>query len=415
MSDSLDGASIAGALQNKEEMRRWMRAVNRNVLLYRNMLPASPLSGITDGPSAQLSVLAPPPPAQFSVVGVDGQFQITITLPQNIAPASVTLLKSGIVGDSNQLGVGMVHELQSATNTNFDAAAGVQTYGPFTELTQTFQIPNQTLFWRIRSSFDGSNWNDWQIYSSATTCGPIGVSSGFLRSTSGAPNSPTNTVNNATVDSIDSGGGSATIRIYGPGGVGSSWTRFDGQTGQTTVPSGMIPANYSTAYIVMYNSTTGYHAFPKATQYTSALPDSLFFVGVVTTVASGGGGGSSGGGGNNPGTGGCPLSGAPVRLFGKPEWWKKRVVPCRAFRLVVTESGRIGIFSRKDRRYCDRGLIAVENWEPGFMALTEDGEERVTVAQDLDLPGATVDSYEGTRGHVYAAWGFIGHNFKTYL
>jgi hypothetical protein len=37
------------------------------------------------------------------------------------------------------------------------------------------------------------------------------------------------------------------------------------------------------------------------------------------------------------------------------------------------------------------------------------------VAQDLNLPGATVDSYEGKTGHVYSAWGFIGHNFKGYL
>jgi hypothetical protein len=413
MSDSLDGATISGALQNKEEMRRWMRAVNRNVLLHRNMLDGG--FEFADDPSAQLTVLAPPPPIKFSVIGTDGQFQVTITLPQDVTPPSVTLLKNKIIAASNQLGVSMVHQLQSAANVNFDAAAGVQTYGPFSELTQTFQLPNQTLFWRIRSSFDGSNWNSWQIYSSATTCGPIGVSSGFLRSTSGAANSSTNTLNNATVDSVDAGG-SATVRIYGPGGVGSSWIRFDGQNGQTAVSAGTVAGmSYSTAYVVVYSSATGYQAFLKTTQYTNALPDNLYFAGIVTTVASGGGGGSSGGGGSNPGNGGCPLSGAPVRLFGHAEWWSKRVVPCHAFRLIVTERGRIGIFSRKDRRYCDRGLIAVENWEPGFMALTEDGEERVTVAQDLNLPGATVDSYEGKEGHVYSAWGFIGHNFKAYL
>jgi hypothetical protein len=303
MSDSLDGASIAGALQNKEEMRRWMRAVNRNVLLYRNMLPASPLSGITDGPSAQLSVLDPPPPVQFSVVGVDGQFQITITLPQNITPASVTLLNSGIIGDSNQLGVGMVHELESATSTNFDAAAGVQTYGPFSELTQTLQLPNQTLFWRIRSSFDGSNWNDWQIYSSAATCGPIGVSSGFLRSTSGAPNMSVNTSNNCTVDSIDNGT-NATIRVYGPGGVGTSWNHYDGQGGQTTLPFSTITAPYNKDMIVLYSIAGGLQAFQISTQYTNALQDVLLFSGKLHTVSAGGSGGTAGGGGGSSGGGG---------------------------------------------------------------------------------------------------------------
>src|SRR5262249_22945971 len=84
--------------------------------------------------------------------------------------------------------ISMVHQLQSAANTNFDAAANVQTYGPFSEMTQTFQLPNQTLFWRIRSSFDGTNWNEWQIYSSATVCGPIGVYSGVLRNSANSIN-----------------------------------------------------------------------------------------------------------------------------------------------------------------------------------------------------------------------------------
>src|SRR5262249_53167558 len=128
MSDSLDGSTISGALQNREEMRRWMRNVNRNLLLHRNLLDAVPLSGIADDPSAQLTVLAPPPLVKFSVIGTDGQFQVTITLPQDINPPTVSLLHDKIIGDSNQLGISMVHQLQSATNTNFDAAANVQTY-----------------------------------------------------------------------------------------------------------------------------------------------------------------------------------------------------------------------------------------------------------------------------------------------
>lgn len=301
MSDSLDGATISGALQNKEEMRRWMRAVNRNMLLHRNLLDGG--LEFADDPSAQLTVLAPPPPVKFSVIGTDGQFQVTITLPQDVIPASVTLLQDKIISDSNQLGVSMVHQLQSATSVNFDAASSVQTYGPFSELTQTFQLPNQTLFWRIRNSFDSTNWNDWQIYSSATTCGPVGVSSGFLRSTSGAPNMAVNTSNNCTVDSIDNGT-NATIRVYGPGGVGTSWIHYDGQGGQTTLPYSTITAPYNTDMIVLYSTANGLQAFPIATQYTNALQDVLLFSGKLHTVATGGGGGSSGGGGGSSGGGG---------------------------------------------------------------------------------------------------------------
>ena len=312
MSDSLDGASISGALQSETGMRQWMRAVNRNLLLHRYMIDAVPLSGI--GGDASLTVKAPPPPVDFNVVGVDGQFQITITLPQDVQPASVTLFQQSILADNNQLGTPMVLQLQSALTVLFDEAGNVATYGPFSELTQTYQFPNQTLFWRIRSSFDGTNWNNWQIYQSAITCGPVGVSSGFLRSASGAPRMVTNNTNNATVDSVDNGDGTDTIRIYGPGGVGSGFTEYDGQGSQHTIPSGTIGgAAQSTFYQVVYSAATGFHAFPNATQYTSSIADQYYIIsGSLKTVAAGGGGGQIGGGGPSGGGGGAGGGGRQI-------------------------------------------------------------------------------------------------------
>jgi len=182
----------------------------------------------------------------------------------------------------------------------FDANGNVTTYGPTPETSLSITNPNATLFWRLRSSYDEVNWNDWQIYSSASACGPIGVSSGFLRSTSAAPNMTVNTSNNATVDSIDAGA-SATIRVYGPGGAGNSWTRFDGQGGQTTVPAGTLTGkSYGTTYWVVYASDTGYSAYPL-NQFNSVLNDQVLWAGKMTTVNAGGGGGTQGGGG---GTGG---------------------------------------------------------------------------------------------------------------
>ncbi|HEY6349686.1 MAG TPA: hypothetical protein VI636_09775 [Candidatus Angelobacter sp.] len=312
MSDSLDGSSISGALQSKGGMRQWMRAVNRNLLLHRNRIGAFPLSGIAG--DATLTVKTPPPPVSFNVVGTDGQFQITITLPQDVQPPSVTLFQQSILADNNQLDTPMVHQLQSATSVLFDEAGNVTTYGPFSELTQTFQLPNQTLFWRIRSSFDGSNWNEWQIYSSPLFCGPVGVSSGFLRSTSGAPRMAANNTNNATVDSVDNGDGTDTIRIYGPGGVGSTFTEYDGQGNQHTIPSGTIGgAAQSTFYQVVYSTTTGFHAFPNATQYTSSIADQYYIIsGSLKTVASGGAGGQTGGGGSSGGGGGVGGGGRQI-------------------------------------------------------------------------------------------------------
>jgi hypothetical protein len=304
MSDTLDGASITGALQNKEEMRRWMRAVNRNVLLYRNIIPAMPLSGIADDPSAQLTVLAPPPPVQFTVVGVDGQFQISITLPENINPPTVTLFMNKILGNSNQLGTSMVHQLQSATTVNFDAAGSVQTYGPFSELTQTFQLPNQTLFWRIRSSFDGSNWNSWQIFSSAVTCGPVGVYSGLLRNSANSINQAATTPTGSSP--LTQNGTTTAINV-----ASSVW-----KCGDQTINynSGSVdPGSYGT-WLVYANDpqraggTVTFFAVNAANQANITSDNGNIYFGQITTASGGGGTGSGGGGGT------CCRAGVPYRM-----------------------------------------------------------------------------------------------------
>lgn len=117
-------------------------------------------------------------------------------------------------------------------------------------------------------------------------------------------NAPTNTTNQATVDSIDAGA-DATIRIYGTGGVGSSWSRPTGFGGQTYAAGTILHKSYATVYYVVFDtSTQQYLAF---TSQLSILPDNYAWAGKVTTVAAGGGGGVGGGGGIGGGTGGtCP-------------------------------------------------------------------------------------------------------------
>src|SRR6185437_12752447 len=69
------------------------------------------------------------------------------------------------------------------------------------------------------------------------------------------PNVPTNQIGGAVVDSIDAGS-SATIRIYGGGGVGSSWMKVTGY-GSVTRPAGTITGlTYSGAYYVYFNVAT---------------------------------------------------------------------------------------------------------------------------------------------------------------
>ena len=298
MPPSIGGHSIDAAVRNPDDMRRLLNGIAGRLAIYDDQLGI--IDGFLDDPSAATASKPAPPAAGFVVTGVDGSFEIQITLPQDAHPQTVTLYQRSLLFDRNRARADMMHQIQSATNMLFDASGNVTSYGPTPETSLSITNPNVTLFWRLRSSYDQLNWNDWQIFSSAAACGPIGVSSGFLRSTSAAPNMAVNSTNNATVNSIDAGS-SATIRVYGPGGPGTSWIRFDGQGGQTTIPSGTLTGRaYATTYWVVYATDTGYATYTLS-QFNSVLTDQVLWAGKMTTVSAGGGGGSAGGGG---GTGG---------------------------------------------------------------------------------------------------------------
>lgn len=96
-------------------------------------------------------------------------------------------------------------------------------------------------------------------------------------------NVPANTSNTATVDSVDSGS-SALVRIYGPGGVGTSYSRITGY-GSLTRPNGTISGlAYITKYIILWTGS----AFIAVTSYPPTLPDNYEYVGGLTTTAASG-------------------------------------------------------------------------------------------------------------------------------
>jgi hypothetical protein len=124
------------------------------------------------------------------------------------------------------------------------------------------------------------------------------------------PNVPTNQVNFATVDSIDNGT-NATIRAYGVGGVGSSWTKKTGYGATLTFPSlSQAGFTYNIDYYVMYNALAG--SYVITTSYPDIIPDGYHWAGQVHTVSAGGGGGTTGGGGSGGGVKGCVEDGTPV-------------------------------------------------------------------------------------------------------
>ena len=93
------------------------------------------------------------------------------------------------------------------------------------------------------------------------------------------PNPAGNSTNDATVDSVD-GGGFAIVRIYGPGGVGSSWTRTTG-FGTIIIPSGAITGQpYLTDLWVVYDGGS-YRLLPD---YKAAMPDEYLWAGKIRTT-----------------------------------------------------------------------------------------------------------------------------------
>jgi hypothetical protein len=137
-------------------------------------------TGVGDpAPASAASTVAPPQPAQFQVNGVDGKFIVFVTNPQSVVPLSVAIAQAQ--SGSNSANTPLIHHLQSATTLNFDQASNLKDYGTSSQLVWTDQDPNITRFFRLQSSYDGENWNEWQFFASAAQCGPVGVWSGLLR------------------------------------------------------------------------------------------------------------------------------------------------------------------------------------------------------------------------------------------
>lgn len=117
------------------------------------------------------------------------------------------------------------------------------------------------------------------------------------------PNVPQNTTNFVTVDSIDNGV-NATIRVYGTGGVGTTWTAQFGYGNQTYPAASLVGYSYATKYYVCYDTVNGIYVV--TTSFPTTLPDNYIWVATITTVSAGGGGGTPGGGGATGGGGGRP-------------------------------------------------------------------------------------------------------------
>ncbi len=144
---------------------------------------------------------------------------------------------------------------------------------------------------RLRSVKPSGATSDWAV------AGPYTVSRVYsqVNSLGLAPGLVSVAPNNATIDSVLSGG-TATIRVYGPGGPGTSYTQQIGSQSMTLPAASFTGQALSTSYSVLWNTATSTYLLTTGTTPS----DSYVYVGAVTTVNASGTGGTGGGGGTSP-------------------------------------------------------------------------------------------------------------------
>jgi len=168
-------------------------------------------------------------------------------------------------------------------------------------------LPNGADFSRAYANKHLDNIPDGPTYGrpriTALTGGNVDLSKsgvvGQVPSSKVVLNVMSNYSNNATVDSIDNGL-NATIRVYGPGGPGTTWHQIVGSSNGPEIAAfaGSAPYNVD-RWVYWTGSAYVVSATPDAT-----YADGLIYGGALHTVSAGGGGGVSGGGGAGGGGGG---------------------------------------------------------------------------------------------------------------
>ena len=251
MALSVNLAQINAAARGNSDLRETLTGIHLSLQSLYAQTGTAPLSKI-DTSAAVFT--APPAPSQLAVSGANGSFSVSITTPRSASNAPV------------------YQELSSSPTANF--VSGVTVYPVSTNTSYVMPNPGATLYWRLRSSYNQQNWSSYFVQ-------PGAVSSGLMSSAATASNLSLNQSNYATVDSV-AAGSTATVRVYGSGGVGTSWASILG-TSSKVIPSGTIMnVAYSTNGFVVWDGQK-YQLKPQLAQ---TFPDTWVPVGKVSVIAN---------------------------------------------------------------------------------------------------------------------------------
>jgi hypothetical protein len=247
-------AQINSAARGNSDLRETLAGIH---LALQSLYAQTGTTPLTKVDSTAAAFTAPPAPSRLTVNGANGSFCVSITTPQNATNAPI------------------YQEISSSPVANF--VSGVTTYPVSTNTSYVLPNPGATLYWRLRSSYDQQNWSSYLVQ-------PGAVSSGLMSSAAIASNLGLNQSNYATVDSV-ANGSTATVRVYGSGGMGTSWTSILGSSSRV-IPSGtMMNIAYGTNGFVVWDGQK-YQLKPQLAQ---TFPDNWMPVGKVSVIANGSG------------------------------------------------------------------------------------------------------------------------------
>jgi len=248
MALSVNLAQINSAARGNSDLRETLTSIHLALQSLYAQTGSAPIAKID---TRVASFTSPPAPSQLSVSGANGSFSVAIT---NSASAPV------------------YHELSSSPVANF--VSGVTVYPVSTNTSYVLPNPGATLYWRLRSSYNQQNWSSYLVQ-------PGAVSSGLVSSAATGSNLSLNQSNYATVDSV-AGGGTATVRVYGSGGAGTSWASILGSNSKV-IPSGTIMnVAYAASGFVVWDG----QKYQMKPQLAQTFPDTWVPVGKVSVIAN---------------------------------------------------------------------------------------------------------------------------------
>jgi hypothetical protein len=251
MALSVNLAQINSAAKGNSDLRETLAGIHLALQSLYAQTGTTPLTKIDASAGIFTS---PPAPSQLTVTGTNGSFTLSINVTQNPTKAPV------------------YQEISSSPVANF--VSGVTVYPVSTNTSYVLPNPGATLYWRLRSSYNQQNWSSYFIQ-------PGAISAGLMSSATTASNLSLNQSNYATVDSV-AAGGSATVRVYGSGGVGTSWTSILGNSSKVIASGTIMNVAYSTNGFVVWDGQK-YQLKPQLAQ---TFPDTWVPVGKISVIAN---------------------------------------------------------------------------------------------------------------------------------